>query len=245
MPIRPADALLCADDGEPLARLRERDDDGPMVRPIAAADRVARQMLRDLPGRQVETPDDALAKALVAAGATLTRSATELQHDLEDLPDPVALPAGWSLSAAGWDGDLAAALDAAYGPDHPDGGWTDNDTTSVRDMFERSDPVPPLLPASARLVGPDGRSAGHVLCAGPVPWTEYPCAWILNIGVGPHAQGNGFGRALLLHALHGTRDAGQPVLALSVVDGNPARHLYDRTGFTVVTRVLTLTTPAA
>ncbi|MEV0715406.1 GNAT family N-acetyltransferase [Asanoa sp. NPDC050611] len=111
-------------------------------------------------------------------------------------------------------------------------------------MFERSDPVPPLSPASARLLGPDGRSAGHVLCAGPVPWTEYPCAWVLNIGVGPRAQGRGLGRALLTHALRGTREAGLPALALSVADGNPARRLYDRAGFVVVTRVLSLTMPA-
>jgi ribosomal protein S18 acetylase RimI-like enzyme len=239
----PADALLRADDGTPLARLRLRDDDGPVaagLRPLADPGRVAAQALRDLADRRLETPDEALAAALVAAGATRTRSATELRHDLADLPEAVPLPAGWSLAAGGWDDDLAAALDAAYGPGHPDQGWTADDTAAVRDMFERADPVPPLDPASARLVGPDGRSAGHVLCAGPVPWTDYECAWVLNIGVGPHAQGLGLGRALLTHALRGARDAGLPTLALSVTDGNPARHLYDRAGFAVVDRVITL-----
>ncbi|GIF76562.1 GNAT family N-acetyltransferase [Asanoa siamensis] len=251
MPLHPLDddlTLLRADDGTPLARLRVRDDDGPVAagvrpEPGVAAERVAAQARRDLAGLRLETPDDALAAALVAGGVPLDRAATELRHDLADLPSPAALPSGWSLAAAGWDDDLAEAAAAAYGPDHPDGGWTQDDTTAVRGMFETADPVPPLASASARLVGPDGRSAGHVLCAGPVPWTDYPCAWMLNIAVGPSAQGQGLGRALLDHALRGTRAAGLPALALSVVDGNPARRLYDRAGFVVVTRVLTLRLP--
>jgi len=243
------DSLLRADDGAVLARFRLRDDDGQRVaaavRPEAGvpAARVAAQALRDLAGTQVETPDDDLAAALVAGGAALTRSATDLRHDLTALPETVALPGGWALAEAGWDDDLAEAAAAAYAPGHPDGGWTENDTKAIRAMFERADPVPPLAPASARLVGPDGRSAGHVLCAGPVPWTDYTCAWVLNVAVGPAAQGRGFGRALLAHALRGTREAGLPALALSVVDGNPARRLYDAAGFRVVTRVLTLRLP--
>ena len=159
--------------------------------------------------------------------------------------EPVALPDGWSLTEGGWDDDLASALATAYAPGHPDGGWTENDTGQVRAMFDKADPVPPLSPASARLVGPDGRSAGHVLCAGPVPWTDYRCAWVLNLGVGPRAQGRGFGRALLVHALRGSHAAGLPALALAVTDGNPARRLYDRAGFQPVTRVLTVDLPAA
>ncbi|MFJ6194506.1 GNAT family N-acetyltransferase [Micromonospora sp. NPDC092111] len=112
-------------------------------------------------------------------------------------------------------------------------------------MVERSDPVPPLPGASARVVGPDGRSAGHVLCAGPVPWTEDGAAWILNLGVAPTAQRRGLGRALLVHALRGAREAGLPGLGLEVTDGNPARRLYDAAGFRVRTRVLSVSLPAA
>ncbi|GIF66433.1 hypothetical protein Ais01nite_44680 [Asanoa ishikariensis] len=245
------DEELRADDGTVLARFRSRDDDGERVaaevRPVPGVPvaRVAAQARRDLAGFRLETPDDALAAALVADGIALERSAIDLRHDLRDLPEPVVLPDGWTLAEAGWDDDLAAAAAAAYSSGHPDGGWTENDTKAVRGMFERDDPVPPLAAASARLVGPDGRSAGHVLCAGPVPWLDYPCAWMLNIAVGPKAQGRGFGRALLTHALHGTRAAGLPTLDLSVVDDNPARRLYDAAGFQPVIRVLTLHLPAA
>ncbi|MEV4532814.1 GNAT family N-acetyltransferase [Asanoa sp. NPDC049518] len=243
-----ADQELRADDGTMLARFRSRDDDGERVAaevrpaPGVAMERVAAQALRDLAGVRFETPDDDLAAAL---GVPIERSATDLRHDLTDLPAPEPLPAGWALAEAGWDDDLAKAAAAAYPPGHPDGGWSEDDTKAVRGMFERADPVPPLAAASARLVGPDGRSAGHVLCAGPVPWLDHRCAWMLNIAVGPQAQGRGFGRALLTHALHGTRAAGLPSLDLSVVDGNPARRLYDAAGFRPVVRVLTLRLPEA
>ncbi|MEH0936461.1 GNAT family N-acetyltransferase [Micromonospora psammae] len=249
-PADPTLSLLSTSDGRPLARLRLRDDDGS---PVAAAvtplpdgdrGRVADQARRDLAGHRLETADDALVDALVGGGLALRRAATELRHDLSRLPEPAELPAGWSLAAAGWDDDLAEGLPAAYGPGHPDGSWQPGDTAEIRAMFADGDPVPPLLTASARLVGPDGRSAGHVLCAGPVPWTTDGCGWILNLAVVPIAQGRGAGWALLGHALRGTRAAGLPSLGLEVTDGNPARRLYDAAGFQPVGRVLSVDLPA-
>ncbi|MGV9766084.1 GNAT family N-acetyltransferase [Micromonospora tulbaghiae] len=256
MPVRPHpdasdDSLLFGDDGVPLARMRLRDDDGTPVAsdvralPEAPLTRLVAQVRRDLAGHRLETPDEALAAALVADGLELSRAATDMRHDLTGVPEPVALPDGWSLGAPGWDDDLAEGLDAAYGPDHPDGRWQPSDTDEVRAMFDTGEPVPPLVPASARLIDPDGRSAGHVLCAGPVPWTDDDCVWILNLGVAPRAQRRGFGRALLVHALRGARAAGLPSVGLSVVDGNPARHMYDAAGFRTLTRVLTVRIPDA
>ena len=255
MPVRPhpedpADALLVADDGTPLASLNLQDDAGTRVaarvRPVpgAALSRLAGQARRDLAGCRLETSDEGVAAALVAGGLQLHRAATDMRHDLTRVPPPAALPAGWSLGDPGWDDDLAEGLAAAYGPDHPDGRWQAGDTAEIRGMFDRGEPVPPLVPASARLVGPDGRSAGHVLCAGPVPWTDDVCAWILNLAVAPGAQGRGCGRALLGHALRGAREAGLPAVGLSVVDGNPARRMYDAAGFRPLTRVLSVLLPA-
>ncbi|HEY0701117.1 MAG TPA: GNAT family N-acetyltransferase [Micromonospora sp.] len=241
--------MLCADDGTPLARLRLRDDDGRRVAdgvtplPGAVLGLLATQARRDLAGTRLETSDEALADALVGTGLRLRRAATDMRHDLTDLPPPVVLPAGWALGAPGWDDDLAEGCAAAYGPEHPDGAWQESDTRQIRAMFDEGDPVPPLTVASARVVGPDGRSAGHVLCAGPVPWTDDGCGWILNLAVAPYAQGRGLGRALLDHALRGTRAAGLPTLGLSVADANPARRMYDRAGFRPVTRVLTFHLP--
>ena len=241
-------SLLCAPDGEVLARLLLRDDDGepvaarvtPVVLPLAA---VVAQARHDLAGLRLDTPDDDLVAALLADGLTLKRASTTLRRDLVGLPEPAALPAGWSWLHPGWDEDLARALQAAYAPGHPDGRWTPGDTEAVREMVEHGRPVPALVPASARIVGPDGRSAGHVLTAGPVPWTEDECGWVLNLAVAPWSQGRGLGRALLDRALHGTRQMGLPTLDLSVVDGGPARRMYDAAGVRVLERVLSVPLP--
>ncbi|MCZ7436062.1 GNAT family N-acetyltransferase [Micromonospora sp. WMMC241] len=244
-------SLLIGDDGTPLARMRVRDEKGQRVaadvRPLpgAALTRLAAQVRRDLTGFRLETADEELAAALVADGLDLSRAATDMRHDLTGVPESTTLAAGWSLGAPGWDDDLAAGLAAAYGPDHPDGRWQPGDTREVRGMFDTGEPVPPLAPASARLVDPDGRSAGHVLCAGPVPWTDDGCAWILNLAVAPRAQRRGFGRVLLTHALRGARRAGLPSVGLSVADGNPARRMYDAAGFRPLTRVLSMRVPEA
>ncbi|MGI5211504.1 GNAT family N-acetyltransferase [Plantactinospora sp. CA-290183] len=246
-PEAPTETLLHADDDTPLARLCLRDDGSVAadVRPLpgVAPGDVAGQARRDLAGLRLETAHGGLGAALVAGGLTVLRAATEMRHDLTDLPAPPALPVGWSLAAAGWDSDLAEACAAAYGPDHPEGPWRADDTREIRAMFEAADPVPPLSGASARVVGPDGRSAGHVLCAGPVPWTDDTCGWILNLAVAPYAQHNGLGRALLTHALRGTRAAGLPTLGLQVADRNPAQRMYDDAGFRPVTRVLAVRLP--
>ncbi|MBE1485669.1 GNAT family N-acetyltransferase [Plantactinospora soyae] len=243
------DSLLDADDGTALARFCMYDDDGESVAadvqplPGAALTAVAAQARRDLAGVRLDTPDEGLADALVAGGLALHQATTELRHDLAELPAPPVLPAGWTLAEPGWDADLARACDAAYGPDHPNWRWQSGDNEQMRAIFDAGDPVPPLRSASARVVGPDGRSAGHVLCAGPVPWTDDVCGWILDIAVAPHAQGNGLGRALLTHALRGTREAGLSTLGLSVLDRNPARRLYDNAGFRTHARVFSVLLP--
>lgn len=90
----------------------------------------------------MQTSSDALAQALVAAGARLEPAATLLRHGLTDLPARPALPPGWWLAAAGWDADLADALARAYGPGHVEGAWSAEDTTEVRAMFEAGAEVP-------------------------------------------------------------------------------------------------------
>lgn len=244
------DSMVVEDDaGLALVRFRLRDDEGQRVAAVCTPlsddlGAAVPHVRRDLAGARLETPHEGLLTALLADGLTPGRASTTLTHDLADLPEPAPLPNGWTWRAPGWDDDLAEALTAAYGPQHPDGGWQRYHTAAVRGMLERNDPVPALAAATARVAGPDGRSAGHVLTAGPVPWTDQPCGWVLNLGVHPNAQGRGLGRALLDRALHGTRETGLPSLDLSIVDGGPARRMYDAAGFRVLERVLTVQLPA-
>lgn len=249
-PDDPSGSWLTTDDGFPLATTRIRHDDGTRiaadVRPLPGVPLpdLAIHARRDLAGLRLDTADDRLVQALVATGLVLTRAATEMRHRLHDVPPRRPLAEGWSLTSAGWDDDLEDALAAAYGPGHPDGRWTPENTVEVRGMYEPCAAVPALRPASARLRGPDGRSAGHVLCAGPVPWTDDECVWVLNLGVAPYAQRRGFGRALIIHTLHGARHAGLPSVGLEVVDGGPGRKLYDEAGFVTVARILSVPLPA-
>ncbi len=56
-------------------------------------------------------------------------------------------------------------------------------------------------------------------------------AWHLHqIQILPRHQGNGIGKAVLSRVLDEARRAGATV-SLSVLHGNPARHLYERLGF--------------
>ena len=50
------------------------------------------------------------------------------------------------------------------------------------------------------------------------------------------SRGRGVGTALLAAAVEEAWRRGLPALSLSVEDGNPARRLYERCGFTVVGR---------
>jgi GNAT superfamily N-acetyltransferase len=148
-----------------------------------------------------------------------------------DLGEPIpATPVseGWALISHGWDDDLAAALWAAYGPDHPDRG---DRVGRLRGLTEGEGALAVLPGATARLRGPDGRSVGQVFTVGPVPWGSAPMSWVLDLAVAPGGQGRGLGAALLAYAMRGTRDAGLTAVGLSVTDGNPARRLYDRMGF--------------
>lgn len=245
-PDDPTRTLLVDAAGRPLASTRLRAGDrvagGTRLHPGADPAVAARDALVDLAGLRLATSDQALADALVRAGAVLHRVAVDMTHDLADLPTRPPLPRGWALAPGRWDADLASAVAEAYGPDHVDGPWGEQDTAQVAAAHAGTAELDALAPATARVVDPDGRSAGQVLCAGPVPWVDEG-AWVLTIALAHRGRGLGLGRVLLVHALRGTRGAGLSKLGLSVTDGNPARRLYEAAGFRPVSRVLSLRLP--
>ena len=171
-PDDPQSDLLLDVTGRPLAHLRLRQDDGVASRtrllPGADAADAAAQARVDLAGLRLATTDAALADALVSTGVPLHRVVVDMVHDLAELPAPAPLPPGWTLAKGGWDDDLAAAVQEAYASDHADGPWTDQATAEVSAMYEPGAALVPLEPATARIVDPSGRSAGQILCAGPV-----------------------------------------------------------------------------
>jgi mycothiol synthase len=228
------DALLSDGRGVPVARFQWSDEAGErLVRrfrpsPGTSPDQAARLGVRELAGFRFKTTDEETARALVGAGCTLVRAATDMHRDVAEPIPATPLAEGWALVPHEWDDDLAAALWAAYGPDHPD---RSDRVRRLRGLTEGADALVVLPGATARLCGPDRRSAGQVFTVGPVPWAAVPTSWVLDLAVSPGGQGRGSGAALLAYAIRGTRDAGLTTVGLSVTDGNPARRLYDRMGF--------------
>lgn len=65
-------------------------------------------------------------------------------------------------------------------------------------------------------------------------WTS---AFIKNLSVHPCAQGQGLGRALLLHSFHTFKQRGEPYVDLKVLESNlRARQLYESAGMRFVLR---------
>nr|WP_189663793.1 MULTISPECIES: GNAT family N-acetyltransferase [Pseudomonas] len=65
-------------------------------------------------------------------------------------------------------------------------------------------------------------------------WTS---AFIKNLAVHPCAQGQGLGRALLLHSFQVFKQRGEPYVDLKVLESNlRARHLYESAGMRFVLR---------
>jgi len=232
-------AVLRDEHGGPVARFRWREEGGELTvrmfepSPGVPADRAARVAVGELAGVRIKSHHEEAARALVGAGCTMMRAATDMQRDATG-PVPESPPGdGWAIVPHAWDAELAAALDAAYGPDHPDRG---DRVARLRSLTEGEGRLSFLAEASARLRDPGGRSMGQVFTVGPVPWGSVPMSWVLDLAVGPGGQGRGFGAALLAYAISGTRRAGLTVVGLTVTDGNPARRLYDRMGFRPVLR---------
>jgi mycothiol synthase len=241
------DGVLLSDrHGVPVARLQWRDEGGERIArafqpsPGTPADRAARLGVAELAGCRIKTNDEEAARALIGAGCTLVRAATDMHRGFEE-PIPASPPAGgWTIVPHDWDDDLAAALDAAYGPDHPD---RSDRVGRLRSLTEGERGLAVLPGATARLQDPGGRSAGQVFTVGPVPWSSEPMSWVLDLAVGPGGQRRGFGAALLAYAIRGTQQAGLTAVGLTVSDGNPARRLYDRMGFRPVLRYFEVRAP--
>ncbi|WP_193184825.1 GNAT family N-acetyltransferase [Nisaea sediminum] len=76
------------------------------------------------------------------------------------------------------------------------------------------------------------RFAGFVLFRSLGDFAE-----ILTVAVAPEQRRHGFGRLLMLHAMHKARNAGAERLLLEVQDGNlPAIRLYEALGMTAFDR---------
>jgi GNAT superfamily N-acetyltransferase len=216
---RPVGDFLRAErDGRPLADLFE------LATTTGAAVPVIRRELR---GWRV-AGDEALGRALVAAGGVQRRHAHVYTHDLRDLPPE---PEGYRLAPLDRPAEeLAPVLDAAFPPDHPDfvGRERQDPLTEMRALLDEQR-FGPLLPASGVALDAEGRVvAASVVTDSP---GEPPLAgpWVMLVFRAPGHPG--CGRALLVRGLHRAAADGLPALGLAVTHGNPAIGLYEQLGF--------------
>jgi ribosomal protein S18 acetylase RimI-like enzyme len=205
--------------GVPIADLFERE---PGVSVEAAADAV----LADLRGWKI-AGDEALGRALIAAGGTKLRHGHLYSYDfrvrpawsdppgvrLTDIDRPVA--------------DLVPARVAAYPPDHPDAAFLPENHEEELQAYVYDGQFGPLLRGSGLAVADDGSVVGAIVL-GTIPG-DPPLngPWVIDVFRAPGWRG--VGRALVQRAL---ALAEVDTLGLIVTEGNDAaRRLYEALGF--------------
>jgi ribosomal protein S18 acetylase RimI-like enzyme len=155
----------------------------------------------------------------------------KMEVALAGLPLAPSLPAGFTCLPWSWTLEQAHAT-ALYGSFHgevdshvfPSLGSPDGCCILMDAIVTRRSFVPE---ATWLLMGPDGPS-------GTIQALRDRCVFgsIQNVGVVPQYRGRGFGRILLLHALHGFYRSGLGRAMLEVTAQNEAAiRLYRRLGF--------------
>jgi GNAT superfamily N-acetyltransferase len=230
-------------DGELIGRYHRYDGDPPaaehFAREVSAAS-AAEAIVGELAGWSLTTSDDALAEALLGAGAQSLRYYSLLTCDLlaSKLPPAPTWPA--SLQRRTLTADLEVSpqlidlMRRAYPPEHIDA-ELGTDAEIVRDLRRAlsGERLGPLMPQSC-LVVDAGRPVALALVnrvAGAPP-TGGP--WLTDLCRDPDPAYTGVGRMLLTEVMRGCRDGGEVALSLAVTEGNSARRLYSDLGFAPV-----------
>ncbi|MFM1966326.1 MAG: hypothetical protein RL134_2051 [Actinomycetota bacterium] len=198
-------------------------------------------LLDALPGCFASTSDQALAEALLHAGAGLVRHAHQMRLDLpiaiRDEPDfrPFAPdgspPVPWT--------DVLPAFLAAYPPEHPDhlpGGETLIDDYLV--PYTTGGRLGPAIPEASAIAVRDGAAYGGILIV------DRPGegAWVCDIWRDPDPAYAGTGAALLRWAA--SRLRGFDSLGLIVTVGNErALRVYERVGCAIQATAWTVRLP--
>jgi mycothiol synthase len=186
----------------------------------------------------VRTHDEAEAARLLAAGGRQRRFARDMAVDLIAARSPAmgSLPIGTRLETLDSEMDgIAAAAAAAVLPGHVDFGiWSGVDRFEYwRQLLAGEGPCGPVLAEASRVVRDQRGAIVGALVVTDMPASEWWAGdpWIPEVFVVSGHQGQGLGGFLVEHAVRACVDGRRRRLGLTVSEGNPARHLYERFGF--------------
>lgn len=215
--------------------VRWSPEDGP-------AALVAGRLCAEHRGDRIDVRDPELAEALAVSGARAIRRSLLMARPVPGAPggpDAHALaPPGIEISAMVDDpARYAGALVRAFPPEHPDFDPDIADAAAgrraLRSYFDGEVIGPWIASASAEARVTAGDAVGGIVVSRMPPHDSQPeRCWITEVFVEPSYHGRGIGRALLDHALTRLGEMGEAALWLAVQVDNPARRLYERTGFT-------------
>ena len=215
---------------------------------LVPVDRAVPLILGAMPGWQFVPDVDedpvaghALAEALLAHGATLSRHALGYTFALDQESagaeispqwnNPV-LPQGSTLDPIRVVTDELVELCSRAFPDtHPDHDPEDQRTHDQLAMLIEGDTLGPLLDGTAQVVR-DGRPMAALIINRFVGTPPYGGPWITDVFRDPDdPDARGLGAALIRRALARLAAAGESALSLAVTFGNPAAQGYESIGF--------------
>ncbi|MET8141215.1 GNAT family N-acetyltransferase [Sphaerisporangium sp. NPDC005288] len=203
-------------------------------------------ILRDMPG-WVVSGDEKLGRLLIEAGGRPLRHAHVLSRDLR--ADPA--PPGWAETGHGVvaceavpPAEVFPAWRAAYPPGHPDRDHGDDATVLRRALTPLLSGASygPLLPCGGLLLH-DQRVVAGVMVGRLRGEPPFGGPWVLDVFRDPRPPFAGLGAVMLRRALALATLHGLAALGLAVTDGNPARRLYERLGFRLISSSITVIVP--
>lgn len=185
--------------------------------------------------------DPAAAAALIASGGRLERHSLVMERDLARASAAPSAIRGFSIApmSPGRAREYGEVVGRAYPPEHLDHEPTDLDPDSAaRAILElmRGETLGPwIAAASLHLADHNDRIAGQIVVnESAASDTSEAGPFVTDICVDPAFAGRGLGTALLAASAGLLTDLGWSTMALAVTVGNPARRMYERSGFRVI-----------
>jgi GNAT superfamily N-acetyltransferase len=193
-------------------------------------------------GWDLVTQDDAIARALAGAGASLTRHALIMSCPLVDLEPASPVSDALTLSRVPTTSEVSQWLpvleswQAAFPPGHPDHLDMSDPVNAVQFFMRLVDgsEMGPLHRSSCLLMNDDGRALAGIIVnvrEGDPPWGG---PWISDIWRDPSLRGSGVGPSLIDRAKAQLLEDGNSALTLAVTATNDAARTYEREGFSLV-----------